>query len=157
MNEQDFLIKTIELAKENVLAGGWPFSAMLVRDKKVIASACNGVHTSNDPTDHAEIAAIRLASEKLQTPDLKGCTMYIVAPPCPMCMGAIILSGIDTIKCVLSIEDKDTLLPTLPSSTGLYEKVAKSIDGDYPKLIIDTEHSERASQVLKEWNDTNKN
>ena len=68
---------------------GGPFGAVIVRDDEVIASAHNEVLSSNDPTSHAEINAIRKASKKLQRFDLSDCTLYTTCQPCPMCLGAI--------------------------------------------------------------------
>ena len=80
----------IELACENVRSGrGGPFAAVVVKDGAVIASAVNQVTTANDPTAHAEIAAIREACRALGSFQLTGCELYSSCEPCPMCMGAI--------------------------------------------------------------------
>ncbi len=91
MNEHEkFLKMAIDLAKQNVENGtGGPFGAVVVKDGQVIASASNTVTPSNDPTAHAEVNAIRQACQKLKTFELKGCTIYASAEPCPMCFGAI--------------------------------------------------------------------
>jgi len=69
---------------------GGPFGAVIVRNGKIIARAHNIVLSSKDPTAHAEIMAIRKASEKLGRFDLADCEIYSTCEPCPMCMGAII-------------------------------------------------------------------
>lgn len=76
---------------------GGPFGAVIVKDGKVIASAHNQVLLSKDPTSHAEINAIRKASEILDNFDLSGCTLYTSCQPCPMCLGAIFWARIDTV------------------------------------------------------------
>jgi guanine deaminase len=68
---------------------GGPFGAIIVKEGKVIAQAHNEVLKTNDPTAHAEITAIRRASEALGTYDLSECLLYTSCYPCPMCMGAI--------------------------------------------------------------------
>ena len=74
---------------------GGPFGAVITdSDGNVIAVASNMVLESHDPTAHAEIMAIRKASEKLGTHDLSGCTLYATGYPCPMCLSAIIWANI---------------------------------------------------------------
>lgn len=85
-----FLHKAIELARINVEKGtGGPFGAIIVKDGEIIADGTNIVTTSNDPTAHAEIVAIRRACNKLQTFQLTGYTIYSSCEPCPMCLGAL--------------------------------------------------------------------
>lgn len=80
----------IELAIENVRSGkGGPFAAVVVKDGKVIARGSNRVTSTNDPTAHAEITAIREACAALGTFQLDGCDIYTSCEPCPMCLGAI--------------------------------------------------------------------
>ncbi len=88
MNEHMAL--AIELARENVRAGrGGPFAAVVVKDGAVVATGTNLVTSTNDPTAHAEITAIREACRKLGSFQLTGCEIYASCEPCPMCMGAI--------------------------------------------------------------------
>ncbi|MEA3497091.1 MAG: nucleoside deaminase [Bacteroidota bacterium] len=68
---------------------GGPFGAVIVKDGKIISVAHNEVLSSNDPTAHAEIIAIRKASKKLNNFDLSDCEIYSTAEPCPMCLAAI--------------------------------------------------------------------
>lgn len=83
-------------SQDNYKAGG-PFGAVVVKDGKIIATAHNTVIESKDATAHAEINAIRKASKILNTNDLSGCTLYVNAEPCPMCLSAIIWSNIKEI------------------------------------------------------------
>lgn len=80
--------------KDNHYCKGGPFGAVIVKNEEVIASAHNTVLEGNDATAHAEINAIRAASKILQTHDLSGCTIYVNAEPCPMCLSAIIWANI---------------------------------------------------------------
>jgi len=85
-----YLRRAVELARENVLAGtGGPFAAVIVRDGVVIAEAANSVTTTNDPTAHGEINAIRKACAVLGTFSLEGCEIYSSCEPCPMCLAAV--------------------------------------------------------------------
>ncbi len=76
---------------------GGPFGAVIVKDKTVISRAHNRVLDSNDPTAHAEIMAIRIASSKLGTFDLSDCEIYTTSYPCPMCMSALYWARIKTL------------------------------------------------------------
>ena len=85
-----FMGRAIALALENLQSGlGGPFAALVVRDGKIIAEGANRVTSTNDPTAHAEVVAIREACKKLSNFELTGCEMYTTCEPCPMCLGAI--------------------------------------------------------------------
>src|SRR4051794_6477006 len=87
--DQRFLKQAIELAVANVRRNGGPFAAVVVRDGITIATGCNQVTSSNDPTAHAEIVAIREACRLLGRFQLGGCDVYSSCEPCPMCLGAL--------------------------------------------------------------------
>jgi guanine deaminase len=92
MNDQDreYMMRAIELARKGMAANaGGPFGAVVVRNGEIIGEGNNRVTSSNDPTAHAEIIAIRQACESLQNFQLDGCTIYTSCEPCPMCLGAI--------------------------------------------------------------------
>lgn len=82
--------EAIRLSVENVDSGkGGPFAAVIVKDGKIIATDVNEVTSSNDPTAHAEVVAIRNACKSLNVYQLDGCEIYCSCEPCPMCLGAI--------------------------------------------------------------------
>jgi len=86
----EFMRQAIALALENVQSGGGgPFAALVVKDGRVVAEGTNRVTSTNDPTAHAEVVAIREACRKLGTFQLTGCDLYTTCEPCPMCLGAI--------------------------------------------------------------------
>jgi guanine deaminase len=88
--EDQFMQKAIRQSQIGMKSGeGGPFGCVIVKDGEVIASAHNEVLSSNDPTAHAEMVAIRLACQHLGTHQLTGCTLYTSCEPCPMCLGAI--------------------------------------------------------------------
>ena len=88
MNE--FMKAAVEEAEYGVKHNhGGPFGAVIVKDGKIIARSHNKVITTNDPTAHAEINAIREASTKLKRFDLSDCELYTSCEPCPMCFSAI--------------------------------------------------------------------
>lgn len=95
--KKEYMHEAIEQSLLSVENGGGPFGAVLVKNGKIIAKAANSVTQTNDPTAHAEVNAIRLASAKLNSFDLSGCEIYTSCEPCPMCLGAIYWAKIDKI------------------------------------------------------------
>lgn len=92
MNEQDkeFMRRAIRLAQQGIDDGqGGPFGAVVVKDGEIVGEGCNRVTSTNDPTAHAEIVAIRAACAKLNSFQLDDCVIYTSCEPCPMCLGAI--------------------------------------------------------------------
>ena len=93
-----FLQRSIDIAKENCLSlNGGPFGAVIVKNGEIIAECGNSVTTTNDPTAHAEVNAIRMACKKLNTFDLSDCEIYASCEPCPMCLAAIYWARIPTL------------------------------------------------------------
>ena len=78
----------ISLAKMRANCGG-PFGAVVVRRGKIIGRGWNQVTSTNDPTAHAEVTAIRDACRRLKTFQLDDCELYTSCEPCPMCLAAI--------------------------------------------------------------------
>jgi len=95
-DREKFMQVAINKAEENILTGkGGPFGAVVVKDGKIIAAVGNRVTSTNDPTAHAEVVAIREACIALETFDLTGCEIFASCEPCPMCLGAIMWARID--------------------------------------------------------------
>ena len=92
MTERDkiFMQRAIQLAEEGMTSNcGGPFGAVITKNGVMIAEGFNKVTSTNDPTAHAEIVAIRKACEVLNSFQLDDCTIYTSCEPCPMCLGAI--------------------------------------------------------------------
>ena len=88
--DRQFMMRAVELARLAVETGsGGPFGCVVVKDGKIVGEGSNRVTTTNDPTAHAEVVAIREACANLGTFQLNGCTIYTSCEPCPMCLGAI--------------------------------------------------------------------
>jgi tRNA(Arg) A34 adenosine deaminase TadA len=84
------MARAIQLSIDNVRSGrGGPFGAVVVKDGNIIAEGANQVTSTNDPTAHAEMVAIREACGKLGAFELEACEIYTSCEPCPMCLGAI--------------------------------------------------------------------
>lgn len=117
-----FLCEAIDLAQANMESGGRPFGAVIVKDGTVIATGVNEILKTNDPTAHAELTAIRAASRALNSPSLRGCTVYASGHPCPMCMAAMRLSGVGEVYCAYSNDDGE---PYGLSTAAIYADLAK--------------------------------
>lgn len=107
MADEAHMREAIALARANIATGGRPFGAVLARDGTVIARGVNEIHCHGDPTAHAEMQAIRAASQVLGTPRLDGCTLYASGHPCPMCLAAMHLTGVAAAYFAYSNEDGD--------------------------------------------------
>jgi guanine deaminase len=92
-----FMLKAIDLSIKNAETIGGPFGCVIVKDNKIISEGSNKVTSTNDPTAHGEIVAIRNACLKLNTFNLSGCELYSSCEPCPMCLSAIYWSRIEKI------------------------------------------------------------
>ncbi len=90
MTPEDFMREAIRLAESGMRAGrGGPFGCVIVRRGEFIARGSNGVTSTNDPTAHAEITAIRAACTALGRFSLEDCELYASCEPCPMCLAAL--------------------------------------------------------------------
>jgi len=103
--KNNFMQRAIELSINSVNTAGGPFGCIIVKENKIIAEGSNKVTSSNDPTAHAEIVAIRDACKKLNTINLSGCDLYASCEPCPMCLSAIYWSHVDNIFYANTRED----------------------------------------------------
>jgi len=123
MANEAFMREALALARDNVHAGGRPFGAVLVHQGQVIARAVNQIHCSNDPTAHAELQAIRQASQVLGRPRLDGCELYASGHPCPMCLAAMHLCGIER---AWFAYDNDEGAPYGLSTAAVYAQMARA-------------------------------
>ena len=90
MSPEDFMREALKLAEDGVRSGhGGPFGCVVVRGSAIVGRGQNVVTSTNDPTAHAEVVAIREASRALGTFQLTDCELYTSCEPCPMCLAAI--------------------------------------------------------------------
>tara|TARA_A100001391_G_scaffold136353_2_gene95090 strand:+ start:48767 stop:49195 length:429 start_codon:yes stop_codon:yes gene_type:complete len=81
--------RALELAREAAALGEVPVGAVVVKDGEVVGEGYNLTRTTNDPTAHAEIVAIRRAAQALGQERLEDCALFVTLEPCAMCAGAI--------------------------------------------------------------------
>ncbi len=90
MDDKQLMLRAIELAQQGLESNaGGPFGCVIARDGLIVGEGVNRVTSTNDPTAHAEVVAIRDACRNLSTFQLEGCVVYTSCEPCPMCLGAI--------------------------------------------------------------------
>jgi len=144
---RDFMLRAIKLSAERMRqnAGG-PFGAVIVKDGRIIAEGWNEVTSTNDPTAHAEVGAIRAACAKLGAFSLAGCDIYTSCEPCPMCLAAIYWARLDRIYFASSREEAAAIGF---DDALIYEEVAKPIDARLiPTFKVDLPE---ADAVFAEW------
>ncbi len=102
----DILREAIRLSIEKMEANeGGPFGAVVVRNGEIVGRGWNRVTSTNDPTAHAEVVAIRDACSRLKTFSLAGCEIYSSCEPCPLCLAAIYWSRLDRIYYAATCDD----------------------------------------------------
>jgi tRNA(Arg) A34 adenosine deaminase TadA len=123
---REFLQEAIRLSLEKSQAGeGGPFGAVIVRNGEIVGRGWNRVTSTNDPTAHAEIAAIRDACRRLGTFSLAGCEIYTSCEPCPMCLAAIYWARLERIYYAATRQDAAAIGF---DDSRIYKEVALGID-----------------------------
>jgi guanine deaminase len=152
----DFAQRTIDLARRNVAEGGRPFATVIVKDGEVLAESANKVAQTNDPTAHAEILAIREACMRLGTEHLVDTTIYVMAHPCPMCLGSLYYCSPREVIFLITRESYEQYYlddrKYFEVST-FYNEFAKS--WDQRRLPMRYEPRDSAVDVYRFWNQRN--
>ena len=89
MNDEDFMRRALELAREAQTQNEVPVGAVVVLDGKIVGEGWNRPISANDPTAHAEIQALRAAAQALKNYRMPGAILYVTLEPCDMCLGAM--------------------------------------------------------------------
>jgi guanine deaminase len=144
---RNFMQAAINLAREGMNRGvGGPFGCVIVKDGIIVATGMNAVTSTNDPTAHAEVVAIREACKVLASHQLSGCDLYTSCEPCPMCLGAIYWARPDRVFYACSREDA--------AAAGfddhfIYEEL--QADLAERKIPMSSMDREIALRVFEEW------
>ena len=110
MDRKDIMQRVVELSRRGMTGGfGYPFGCVIVKDGEIVGEGHNEVLSSNDPTAHAEMLAIRRASARIKTYDLKGCELYTNGTPCCMCMSSMLWANIDRAYYILEEKDSEAI------------------------------------------------
>ena len=142
-----FLREAIRLSLEKMEAGeGGPFGAVVVRNGEIVGRGWNRVTSTNDPTAHAEILAIRDACRRLETFSLAGCEIYSSCEPCPMCFAAIFWARLDRIY--YAATSKDATAAGFDDAP-LYEQFTLPSDSRSIQMVQDLR--QEACEVFDAW------
>ena len=145
--QQRFMLRAIEVSAEYMRAGlGGPFGAIVVRGQDIVAEGSNRVTSTNDPTAHAEVVAIREACRRLGVFSLAGCELYTSCEPCPMCLGAIYWARLDR---VYYANTRDDAAAIGFDDDHIYRELDKPIS-DRAVPFIQMALPE-ARQIFREW------
>ncbi|MER3431650.1 MAG: tRNA-specific adenosine deaminase [Blastocatellia bacterium] len=126
---------------------GGPFGCIITRGNEIIAEGCNRVTSTNDPTAHAEIVAIRRACEVLESFQLTGCSLFTSCEPCPMCLGAIYWARPDRIYIAATRFDA---AEAGFDDAFIYTELCKTNSTDR-RIPIEQLHRDEAVEVFREW------
>jgi guanine deaminase len=142
-----FMQAAIELAAQHMRARhGGPFGAVITRGTVIVARGWNSVTSTNDPTAHAEMCAIRAAAAAAGTFVLRGCVLYTNCEPCPMCLGAAYWARLDRI--VFAATRADAAAAGFEDAV-IYEELALPLSAR--KLPMQAILREQAVAVFSEW------
>ncbi len=126
-----------------------PFGCVVVHKDKIVGIGKEAIKVKNDPTAHAEIEAIRDASQHLKTIDLSDCILFTSSEPCSMCLSAIHWSRIRTVY--YSCSRKDVFSFGLPDAFELVEKRKNSSQNGLKTFEMTQIKNDKATQVFKDW------
>ncbi|HUC79996.1 MAG TPA: nucleoside deaminase [Flavisolibacter sp.] len=145
--EEKFMQEAITLSRQGMEQGeGGPFGCVIVKGDQIVGRGNNKVLSTNDPTAHAEVVAIRDACKTLQTFQLDGCEVYASCEPCPMCLGAIYWARPQKIYFANTREDA--------AAIGFDDSmIYKEIETPLPqrRIPVDTLGREDAIKVFEAW------
>jgi tRNA(Arg) A34 adenosine deaminase TadA len=146
-NHELFMMEALKLASKNMeKRNGGPFGALITKDGEIVASGSNDVIRTNDPTNHAEIVAIREACRKLETYHLDGCIMYASCEPCPMCLGAIYWSRIERLFFAATRDDAANIGY---ADDHIYREF--SLDFDERSILTTQILHDKGKEVFNRW------
>ena len=149
-NEDKFMREAIRLSVTNVISGkGGPFGAVIVKNGQIIAKGVNEVTSSNDPTAHAEVVAIREACRILGTHQLDDCDIYASCEPCPMCLAAIYWARP---KRIFFANTKEDAAKIEFDDQMIYEEIEKPIEKR--KLFTRQILREEAMVAFQKWEES---
>ncbi len=147
--EEKFMQEAIRLSQTGMDNNeGGPFGCIIVKEDKIIGRGNNRVGSTNDPTAHAEITAIRDACNHLGTFQLTGCEIYTSCEPCPMCLGAIYWARP---KIIYYANNRQDAAAIGFDDSMIYDEI--SVDISKRKIPIVSIGREAAQEVFKKWID----
>ncbi|HTH37866.1 MAG TPA: nucleoside deaminase [Pyrinomonadaceae bacterium] len=148
MDDKQLMLRAIELAQKGLESNeGGPFGCVIARDGQVVGEGVNRVTSTNDPTAHAEVVAIRDACRNLNSFQLDGCVVYTSCEPCPMCLGAIYWARPERIYIAC---DRNDAADAGFDDAFIYDELCGS-DLENRKVPIVTLLKEEGLRVFENW------
>lgn len=145
--EEKFMQEAIDLSMRGIESNeGGPFGCIIVKDDVVVGRGNNKVTSTNDPTAHAEVVAIRDACKNLNSFQLDGCEVYTSCEPCPMCLGAIYWARP---KVIYFANNREDAAQAGFDDSMIYEEMAADIHTR--KIPIRTLGRDEALKVFTQW------
>lgn len=138
---QQMMALAIDVAKEALLTNDVPIGAVLSKDGKLIASACNRKVADNDLTAHAEVLVIKKAAALLGDWRLEGTQLYVTLEPCAMCAGTILQARIQQV--IFGLKDEKT------GACGSFLSILNQEKLKRPELLY--YHTEESAELLKSF------
>lgn len=152
MNDEDFLKKAIKLSQESVDIGGYPVGAVIVRQGEIISTGVSNGKQLHDPTSHAETAAIREATQKLNNRDLTDVVLYTSLEPCLMCYASSFWAHIPRVVFACGRDEVSSqYYEGIHDIFSLNERSHRHIE-----LIHEKGLEEEALEVIQRWENSQK-
>ncbi|MCZ7675341.1 MAG: nucleoside deaminase [Roseovarius sp.] len=157
MTDADFMARAIELSARALIEPGLaPYGAVVVRDGRIVGEGVNRSIADLDPTSHGETEAIRDACRNLGTTDLAGTTLYTSCEPCPLCVAAMLIAGVERMVYALSAEERGQILAPLRGGDGSRVDIARmraqtGLPAGRRDMPDEQLMSEAAAEVMARW------
>jgi tRNA(Arg) A34 adenosine deaminase TadA len=148
VDDETFLRQAIDLAVDSAGTIGGPFGSLVVKDGEVVGTGNNQVVSTNDPTAHAEIVALRDATRRLGTHVLSGCVVYASCEPCPMCLAAAFWSRVERV--VFAATRHDAAVAGFDDA-ALYDELAAAVGQGRRKLPVEQLVMVEALSPFEAW------
>lgn len=151
--DNQYIREAIKQSQNSINAGGYPCGAVIVKESEIISMGISNGKKLFDATLHAEIDAIKKASEKLKSRSLEGCTLYTSMEPCVMCFSAAFWAYIPRIvyACSKSQVDKNYYTGDHDISAMNEKNYRRKIE-----LVHHQESSKDALKIVRDWEKTNR-
>ncbi|MFZ4056568.1 MAG: nucleoside deaminase [Ferruginibacter sp.] len=145
--EEKFMLEAIRLSENGLRKNeGGPFGCIVVKGDEIVGRGNNKVTSTNDPTAHAEVTAIRDACSNLNTFQLTDCEIYTSCEPCPMCLGAIYWARP---KAIYYANNREDAAKIGFDDSMIYDEIAQ--DNEKRKIPIKRIAAAEALKVFQEW------
>lgn len=147
--EEKFMNEAVLLSERGIKDNdGGPFGCVIVKEDTIIGRGHNKVTSTNDPTAHAEIIAIRDACNYLGTFSLDGCEIYTSCEPCPMCLGAIYWARP---KIIYYANTREDAAEAGFDDSMIYEEINQDLKNrKIPTIHL---HNPQAKKIFLKWED----